>query len=492
MLKKIKGKIKGDKKNGEKNGDRTSTQSFLSTDLASSNSNINTERAPASTSPTSIQEEKEQLPVLKELKELEPLPESALLLPQKEFDEVEADEKVELLTNKLRLCQIMFDFTPPPVPNKAKEVKRQQLMHLCDFIGTAKAVFTDQVMHELIKLVKVNIFRPLAPKVNIGLPEADEEEPVYCPEWEHLQIVYELLLRFVVSNDINPLRLQLYFNEQFLCRLLENFDSEDRREKDYLKTITHRMYARLVNMRPTIRKVIGNTLLRFQNDDTQFFSGVPELLEVLGTIVAGFSQPVAQEHIDFLKQILIPLHKSKYYGYFYRQLLYCEVQYIEKQQTLAEMVIAGLLRYWPISNTIKEMQFVGELEDVLELTDPVSFTKIMVPLFNTLARSIAKPHFQVQERILFLWHNEFVMGYIASNIDEILPILFPALYTSAMKHWNAGVHNLALNILKIFNEVDADVVAKVTKQYEDSRQGAAQKEKKRREQWELLEQAAVA
>jgi len=474
MLKKIKGKIKGDKKN---------------------DGNLSSNDFPDNNSERASEKKQEILPVLKKIEKSEPLPASWLLLPQKEFDDVAVDEHIELLTHKLRLGQIIFDHSLPPDPETrpGKEVKRQQLMQLCDFIGRAKGVFTDQVMHEFMELVRVNVFRPLAPKVNFSLPEADEEETVYYPEWEHLQIVYELLLRFVVSNDIDPLRLQLYFNEHFFCRLMENFDSEDRREKDYLKTITHRIYARLVNMRPIIRKTIGNVLLRFENDQGKFFSGVPELLEVLGTIIAGFSQPVAQEHIDFLKQILVPLHKSKYYGFYHGQLLYCVVQYIEKQRSLAEIVIEGLLRFWPISNTIKEMQFVGELEDVLELTDPDSFTKIMVPLFNTIARSIAKPHFQVQERILFLWHNEFVMGYIASNINEILPILFPTLYTSAMKHWNAGVHNLALNILKIFNEIDADVVAKVTKEYEDSREGAAQKDKKRREQWEaLLKQTATA
>ncbi len=55
-----------------------------------------------------------------------------------------------------------------------------------------------------------------------------------------LQIVYEFLLRYVVSNDTEAKTAKKYIDQTFVVRLLELFDSEDPREREYLKTILHR------------------------------------------------------------------------------------------------------------------------------------------------------------------------------------------------------------------------------------------------------------
>lgn len=55
-----------------------------------------------------------------------------------------------------------------------------------------------------------------------------------------MQIVYEFLLRYVVSNDTDAKVAKKFIDQHFVLKLLELFDSEDPRERDYLKTILHR------------------------------------------------------------------------------------------------------------------------------------------------------------------------------------------------------------------------------------------------------------
>ena len=55
--------------------------------------------------------------------------------------------------------------------------------------------------------------------------------------------MYEFLLRYVVSNDTEAKTAKKYIDQNFVVRLLELFDSEDPRERDYLKTILHRIYG---------------------------------------------------------------------------------------------------------------------------------------------------------------------------------------------------------------------------------------------------------
>ena len=110
------------------------------------------------------------------------------------------------------------------------------------------------------------------------------------PAWPHLQIVYELFLRFVASPQTDAKLAKRYIDHGFILKLLDLFDSEDPRGREYLKAILHRIYGKVVVHRPFIRKSINNTFYRFIFE-TQKFNGVAELLEVLGSIINGFALP---------------------------------------------------------------------------------------------------------------------------------------------------------------------------------------------------------
>jgi hypothetical protein len=55
------------------------------------------------------------------------------------------------------------------------------------------------------------------------------------PSWPHMQLVYEILLRFVLSKEVDSKTAKEYFSKKFMTKLLSLFDSEDPRERDYLK-----------------------------------------------------------------------------------------------------------------------------------------------------------------------------------------------------------------------------------------------------------------
>ncbi|KAI5396467.1 hypothetical protein KIW84_062617 [Lathyrus oleraceus] len=81
-----------------------------------------------------------------------------------------------------------------------------------------------------------------------------------------------------------------------------------------------------------------------------------------------FALPLTEEHKLFLIRALIPLHKPKCVSMYHQQLSYCVTQFVEKDVKLADTVIRGLLKYWPVTNSAKEVMFLGELEEVLEAT----------------------------------------------------------------------------------------------------------------------------
>ena len=44
------------------------------------------------------------------------------------------------------------------------------------------------------------------------------------------------------------------------------------------------------------------------------------------------------------------------------------LQFVDKDPKLAEPVFKAVLKYWPVTNSQKEVLFLGELEEILEMT----------------------------------------------------------------------------------------------------------------------------
>ncbi|KAL6960473.1 hypothetical protein U1Q18_038236 [Sarracenia purpurea var. burkii] len=410
------------------------------------------------------------------------------------FRDVSNSEKQNLFIKKLNLCCVVFDFTDPTKNLKEKDIKRQTLVELVDYVTSANGKFTETVMQEMVKMVSMNLFRTLIPqprenKVLEGF-DLEEEEPMMDPAWPHLQIVYEFLLRFVASPETDAKLAKRYVDHSFVLRLLDLFDSEDPREREYLKTVLHRIYGKFMVHRPFIRKAINNIFYRFIFE-TEKHNGIAELLEILGSIINGFALPLKEEHKLFLVRALIPLHKPKCIPMYHQQLSYCITQFVEKDCKLADTVIRGLLKYWPITNSSKEVMFLGELEEVLEATQPPEFQRCMVPLFRQIARCLSSSHFQVSERALFLWNNDHIENLIKQNRKVILPIIFPSLERNAKNHWNQAVQSLTLNVRKLFSDIDPELFEECLLKFQEDEAQEEEIKLKREATWKRLEEIAA-
>ena len=67
-------------------------------------------------------------------------------------------------------------------------------------------------------MIGANIFRAMPPQCEDFDPE--EDEPALEPAWAHLQVVYELFLRFIVSSEVSAKVAKAYVNKKFISQLL--------------------------------------------------------------------------------------------------------------------------------------------------------------------------------------------------------------------------------------------------------------------------------
>ncbi|XP_055496024.1 protein phosphatase 2, regulatory subunit B', epsilon isoform X1 [Leucoraja erinacea] len=363
--------------------------------------------------------------------------------------DVSTTEKVALFQKKLQQCCVVFDFMDSLSDLKMKEYKRSTLSELVDFVAVGRGILTEQAYPEVVKMVSLNIFRTLPPSDTLEF-DPEEDEPTLEASWPHLQLVYEFFIRFLESQEFQPSIAKKYVDQKFILQLLELFNSEDPRERDFLKTVLHRIYGKFLGLRAFIRKQINNIFLQFVYE-TERFNGVAELLEILGSIINGFALPLKAEHKQFLIKVLLPLHTVKNLSLFHAQVM-----------------------------------FLGEMEEILDVIEPAQFVKIQDPLFKQISRCVSSPHFQVAERALYYWNNEYIMSLIEENSAAILPIMFPSLYRISKEHWNPAIVALVYNVLKAFMEMNGPLFDELTATYKADRQKEKKKEKEREELWKKL------
>lgn len=414
--------------------------------------------------------------------------------PIKLKDIEDPKEREELFKSKIEQCCRLYDFSVNPLSDlEIKDAKVSILIELEDIVLDEPNLIVpfESLYEELFKMFSANIFRPLPPSSNRNVPEYDpeEDEPPLEPSWPHLQLVYNLLIRFLDSPQFDVNRAKQFINNNFVLKLLQLFESEDPRERDYLKTIVHRIYGRFLGLRSYIRRHINYIFSSFI-DDSEYHNGISDLLEILGSIINGFVLPLKDEHKLFLLKVLMPLHKARTLSAYHPQLAYCVVQYIEKDNSLTEPVVKSLLRYWPKVHSTKEVMFLNEVEEILDIIEPSEFQKIMKVLFRQITRCIKSNQFQVAERVLYFWNNEYILSLINDNVQTILPIVFPALHMDPSTHWNKTIHGLVYNALKLSTEMNQRLFHELVQKHDIEKKQAAMLREDREKLWAKIKEKA--
>jgi len=311
-------------------------------------------------------------------------------------------------------------------------------------------------MDETMQMIEKNIFRPLPSvnknKLNFAETGIDQEEEM-DPAWPHLQGVYEFFLQLVINEAVEVKQLKFYVTPKFVQEFLDLFDTEESVERDYLKNILHKLYAKLVPRRKMIRKAMNECFYTLIHE-THKFNGAAELLDILASIISGFAVPLREEHVIFFKNVIIPLHKVQTCSQFYEQLLRCSMLFLTKDRTLAIPLLEGLLKHWPFANCVKETLFLTELQEVLEVCEVEKVEPLIPRLFKRIVKSIGGDHLQVADRAMCFFENDYFLNILKTYKDKTFPMLVPVIVHLAENHWHKILQESLIALKTILKEID--------------------------------------
>ncbi|WVZ65737.1 hypothetical protein U9M48_015053 [Paspalum notatum var. saurae] len=426
-------------------------------------------------------------------------PDAGLLLPAgtAKLPPPSPEPEADSLIHKIASCNRVFTFAKTE-SEAERDAKRERLVEVLGAVRCSKQPLDHRVMVALVGMAGANLFRALPPSAYPApAPDGvDEDAPAaaLAPSWPHLQLVYDVLLAAVAAADARALRHHV--DRAFLSSLLALFASEDPRERDRLKTLYHQLYSKLTAERAFMRRSMAAALLRFVYDagPADRHCGAAELLEICGSIINGFAVPLKDEHRAFLLRVLLPLHRTRCAHTYHRQLAYCVLQFLHKDPGLADAVVTGILRRWPVTNCQKEVLLIEELEEILDVLQPNQFQNLAVPICSRIARCVSSCSSQVAERALYVWNNERFLELATSSpgvMEKILPAFVASVESNLETHWSKCVQQVTASVKSLLEQVAPDLYARCAHDLAARRSEAEVAAAVRDARWRKLETAAA-
>lgn len=376
----------------------------------------------------------------------------------------------DIFLKKLLLCRAFWCSSKrsklkrgfPRLSAECIGARRSIFFELIDYINATEDTFDEQAFQLVVNIAEEIICtdRPaqLVPNnqlslsylkdksdIPISLDALEEETLMEDSEWSAIQLAYELFIQMITVERLDTRSCLKYLTESFISKLFHLLRIGDIRERDYLKTIIHRIYQRVIRRRTFLRKKINEYLFTYMFEGEPCY-GIREVLELLSSIVHGFAVPLKEEHKDMFFRYLMPLHRKAELEIFFPPLLSCVIAFAQKDPTLIPSILSRLCSTWPKCDSMKQVLYINEVEIVLQSATESVFSNISRLFWLQLSSCTCCPHFQVAERVLCLLDDARLVKMLAECNKELLITLVESLDKAIEQHWCKSVSSIALKV----------------------------------------------
>ncbi|GKT24032.1 Serine/threonine-protein phosphatase 2A 56 kDa regulatory subunit delta isoform [Aduncisulcus paluster] len=412
----------------------------------------------------------------------------------------EAKEEAVVSLFIMKLRQASIPISPLDMSSPQARMKKNILRELLEYMRSRPDVACcEPVIPELVVCVSLNLFtnrfhppnvtRIISIQMQHTSLDVDFDEPRLDPAWEIIELVHMLFLQMLISREFKVKIARNYINLRFITQFINRFQSDDPRERDFLKGSLHRIYVKFVIYRAHIRRSFGYILSMLaggnSRNEWRGTNGVAEILEILGSIINGFSQPLRLEHRHFLMHHLLPLHELPRIRSFHPQLAQCTVQYVGREADLVVPIINRLVRIFPHCNAPKASLLLNELEELIERCETVHYQHIAKPLVNLLSRCCCSAHFQIAERTLVFLQNRAFKEIIKTN-QNLVSVLVKSLCSNLSSHWNQGIIELSYSSMGTLLDINRDIVEMSIFHFSEEEQVLSLRRRARFYSWEKI------
>jgi len=389
---------------------------------------------------------------------------------------------------------VIYSYEDESKDSSKKRDKIIALNKILESIAESERKFVDNLFKPsldlIMEMIEINIFRPLPfikPAELDAMDEGAKDEEIQDKSWSTLIYVYEILLHIIKHPAITESILKHFLTESFIQNLLDLFESTNNQERDYLKQVVHKMYAKVIKRRKMFRKMFNNHFISIVYEKPNAV-GAPEILDIYSSIISGFAVPLREEHVEFFKTFLTPLLKVQTCHLFYEELLRCILIFLNKDKSLVKFLLETLFEFWPYGNTAKELGFIVTLYESIDfISDLESFETYMEPMFKRIAKCLDSDHVQLIDRSMTIFEKDNLLNLTKTYSEVTYAFLVPVIERQLKEHWHEMIKNNFKDLKSILKELDEDTYNTTCNEFFAEKNAKTNKRKELDDKWKLLE-----
>ena len=300
----------------------------------------------------------------------------------------------------------------------------------------------------IIETIEVNIFYPIYKNINsMTLPKKTN---LY---WMNMKELYKMFQKLINNDECNSNILKKYITANFLNEFVQLFKSNINEERNYIKIILHKIYTKIIPRRKIIRQIITNYLSYIIKQKNNY-NGIKEILDIMSSIAAGFEKPLREEHKNFFKNIIIPLHKLEKLSLYFENLKRCTCLFLTKNSNLSIRLLDYIIKIWPFENYNKEKLYIEEMNAIFFLTNKDKLETIIEKLIKNIIKCLSENNWNIVVHTLSFFKNEEFIKIILKYDKILFNLIFPELNNLGKNHWNQKKKHIFIelknNLLKIY------------------------------------------
>ena len=369
------------------------------------------------------------------------------------------EKSLNLLNEKIELCNNLCDFSDNEADSVAKQIKTSTLKELIIFIETLTKIeiVPSSTFDLLFNMIQNNLFRPI-PSIPKKYLTYDDEPLIIDINWPHLQYIYQLLLKIILKfKNLNNL------SDKFAISLISLLHSSDPNEREQLRTFFSLFVTTFPNYEEIIIKEMSFLLVSYREKQSYPFSITP----ILKFYAERFRTKTTIDDLtyDIFMNYIIPLVSCQHVITIYLPITHVCDALMALDQSLARDVLRFSLKHWPESKPTKQINYIHFLNFLVEKLTSSDFSGMCQPLFRLYSRCALTSHAKVVETSFQIWSNVKIIQMIMDNTKDIFPIVYP-IYNRVMKeHWKNNTQNAALSAMKAMHDLDPFVFDELAQSY---------------------------
>ena len=349
-------------------------------------------------------------------------------IAEREFDPLENISNSEF-QQKIELIKITYDFINLNKDEYLKEERKNAINILIQILSNEK-YYSRLIIPNIsfiIEMIEENIFNN-----NNNKNRNEKEIQEYL---DSINNIYDILYILINNKECKAQILKEYIKFDFLNKLVNLFKSDIYNERENLKIILHQLYYKLTSKRRLIRGIITN-YLNFNIISLNQINGAAELLEVMASIILGYTIPLKDEHINFFKNTIIPLYQMEKCNCFFNNLNRCSMLFLEKDSSLSIILLEKIMEYFSFQSYKIKILFLNEIENILDFCEIEKINLLVEKLFKIIVGCFSEYNITLKEKALSFFENEIFVCIIKRYINISFTIILPKIYYFRNNPWD--------------------------------------------------------